>query len=255
MLTLLSPSKTIDFKSIDAKIDYTQPEYLQQSLYLIRQAKQWSIDDIATLMGISRALAENTFLNFQSFTMNSENAISKPAVFAYNGDAYQGLDSSSLTHENLFYMQNHLRIFSGLYGVLKPFDLIQPYRLEMGVKFKVPNAKNLYLFWEDLVTQSIRMQLNTLQTNVIINLSSVEYFKTLNLETLGATIITPAFYNYRNGEYKMISFWAKKARGLMTRFIMQNQVSNPADLMGFDDGYYYEKALSTPNKPVFVSER
>jgi len=255
MLTLLSPAKTMNFDPIEKKMDYSNPEFIQQSLYLIRQAKQWTIADISSIMGISRNLADNVFLNFQNFTHNIEKSISKPAAFAYNGDAYQGLDSNSLSDETVTYMQNHLRIFSGLYGVLKPLDLIQPYRLEMGVKFNVPNAKNLYSFWEDLVTQSIRTQLITLQTNVIINLASVEYFKTVNISALGATIITPTFYNYRNGEYKMISFWAKKARGKMTRFIMQNQLTNPNDLMGFDDGYYFEKSLSKPNKPVFVSEK
>jgi uncharacterized protein len=254
MLALLSPSKTIDFSSLQHPIVHTEPEFGQQSLYIARQAKQWSVEEISQLMGISNALAHKTFEYNQTFTSNVDKALLKQALFAFNGDAYQGLDALSLSDGTVLYTQDHLRILSGMYGVLRPLDLIQPHRMEMGLKFKIGDSLDLYHFWGDVITQSIQKQLEEIDSDVIVNLASVEYSKALNFKKIGARVITPTFVNHRNGEYRMISFWAKKARGKMTRFIMEHQLENPDDLMGFDHGYYYDKSLSKPDKPVFVSE-
>jgi cytoplasmic iron level regulating protein YaaA (DUF328/UPF0246 family) len=255
MLTLLSPAKTMDFSPTSLPIQSTAPEFIQQSLYLIRQAKQWSAEDISKIMGISKPLGQLNFERFQSFSTLSTEKNSKPAILAYNGDAYQGLNAKNMSLQALEYSQEHLRIFSGLYGILRPFDLIQPYRLEMGVKLKAGNAPDLYHFWQDIVTQSIEDQLNALHTDIIINLASVEYFKTLDLKKLDVRVITPSFYSMSNGKYKMVSFWAKKARGMMTRFIMNHEISNPDDLMGFDEKYCYKQSAgsSIEDKPLFIS--
>lgn len=255
MLTILSPAKTMNFYPFVSPLTETTPEFIQQTLYIIRQVKQWSVEDISKIMGISKPLAQLNFERFQTFSTISTEKNSKPAIFAYNGDAYQGLDAKSMSLQALEYSQEHLRIFSGLYGLLTPSDLIQPYRLEMGIKLKVASAKDLYHFWQEIVTQSIEDQLNKLNTDIIVNLASVEYFKTLDLNKLKIRVITPSFFNHSNDKYMMVSFWAKKARGKMTRFIMENQIQNPNDLRGFDDGYYY-KGTSTDieDKPLFISE-
>ena len=254
MLVLLSPAKTIDFTIKESILESTIPDFIQQSLFIVRQAKQWSVGDISKLMGVSENIAQLNFNRFQSFSANFTEENSKQALFLYNGDAYQGLSANTMSNETLLYTQEHLRIFSGLYGILRPFDLIQPYRLEMGIKFKVGNSRDLYHFWSEILTQNIENQLNDLNTDVIVNLASVEYFKVLDLSKLGVRIITPSFYNHRNGKYQMISFWAKKARGMMTRFIMENQIENPEYLEGFDMGYFYDKDQSKIDRPVFISE-
>lgn len=255
MLTLLSPAKTMDFSPSNLPIQSTTPEFIQQSLYLIRQAKQWSAEDISKIMGISKLLGELNFERFQSFSTLTTEKNSKPAILAYNGDAYQGLDAKNMSLKALEYSQEHLRIFSGLYGILRPFDLIQPYRLEMGIKLRAGNAPDLYQFWQDIVTQSIENQLNILKTDLIVNLASLEYYKTLDLKKLGVRVITPSFYSMQNGKYKIVSFWTKKARGMMTRFIMDHEISNPDDLMGFDEKYCYKQsgASSMEDKPLFIS--
>ncbi len=254
MLAILSPSKTIDFSSNQPVSIQTNPEFSQQSLYIARLAKQWSIEEISKLMNISNSLAQKVFEYNQTHTSNANKALLKQALFAFNGDAYQGLDATSMNETSIIYTQDHLRILSGMYGVLRPLDTIQPHRMEMGLKFKVGDSQDLYHFWGDVATQSIQNQLAETNSNIIVNLASIEYSKTLNFKKIGARVIIPTFVNHRNGEYKMISFWAKKARGIMTRFIMEHQLKNPDDIIGFDNGYYYEKSLSKPDKPVFVSE-
>ena len=255
MLAILSPSKTIDFSPFENQFSHTTPEFTQQSLYIIRQAKQWNVNDISKIMGISNSLSTKVFDYFQNHTAKMEKAILKHALFVFNGDAYQGMDAMSMNEDVVEYTQNHLRIIDGLYGVLRPLDLIQPHRMEMGLKFKVGNSQDLYHFWSDVITQSLRSQLDIIKSNVVVNLASVEYSKAIDFKMLGAEVITPSFLNYRNGEYKMVSFWAKKARGMMTRFIMEHKITDPTDLMGFDQEYYYEKSLSKPEKPVFVSQK
>jgi hypothetical protein len=254
MLVLLSPSKTMNFTYKGNPLEASTPEFFQQSLFLIRQAKQWSVPDICKLMKVSNNLAQISFDQFQSFSALNTLQNSEQAIFAYNGDAYLGLDAKSLSIKTLNYSHQHLRILSGLYGVLKPFDLIQPHRLEMGLQFKLGDALDLYHFWSEIITQNIENQLNELNTDVIVNLASKEYSKVIDFNKIKARVITPSFYNQRNGKYKMVSFWVKKARGMMTRFIMENKIENPDEIIGFDSGYYYEKTLSKTDKPVFISE-
>ena len=246
----------MDFTPIDLPIQGTTPEFIQQTLYLIRQAKQWSVEDISKIMGVSKSLSQLNFERFQSFSSITSDKNSKPAIFAYNGDAYQGLDAKSMSLKTLQYSNKHLRIFSGLYGILQPFDLIQPYRFEMGIQFKAGHSPDLYHFWQEIVTQSIENQLNILDTDIIVNLASAEYSKTIDFRKMKVRVITPSFYNLNNGKYKTVSFWIKKARGMMTRFIMNHEIINPDDLMGFDEKYCYKQTggSAIEDKPLFISE-
>ena len=255
MLVLLSPSKTMDFSPYDSRFDKQFPEFIQQTLFIARQAKQWREDEISKIMSVSKPLASQAFDYFQNFNFNVDKANQKQALFAFNGDAYQGMNAKTMSSEVVDYTNQHLLILSGLYGVLRPLDLIQAHRFEMGLKVKIGDSTDLYHFWSDVITQFIRKQLDDLKTDVIVNLASVEYSKVVDFKSLGARVITPSFYNYRNGEYKMVSFWAKRARGMMTRFIMENRIENPDDLIAFDQEYYYEESLSKLNNPIFVSHK
>ena len=227
----------------------TGPEFLEQSKKLIDKVRRFSKAELMEFMEISENLAE---LNRQRFSTWSppfslENA--KQAVFAFTGDVYEGLDAPSLKNRDLDYAQNHLRILSGLYGLLKPLDLIQPYRLEMGRPLETPGAKNLYAFWQPTITD----RLNQMPGDVLINLASNEYFKAIDKKLLNKQVVTPAFKEKKNGQFKMISFFAKKARGSMARHIICNRIAHVDELKGFaEDGYAFNPELSKPLAPVFT---
>jgi len=253
MLTVISPAKSLDFETATPSCKTTKPRFLKQSQQLIDQIKKLAPQDIASLMKLSDKLAVLNFDRFQAFKTPFTKANARPSVFAFKGDVYQGLDAYSLSSDELIFAQDHLRILSGLYGVLRPLDLIQAYRLEMGTKFENTTGKNLYEFWGDILNQSIKKELDKSDSQVLVNLASNEYFKAVKAKELSHQIITPIFKDYKNGQYKIISFYAKKARGLMSRYIIQNKIDQPEGLKRFDlAGYQLDKKLSGDTELVFT---
>ncbi len=256
MLIVISPAKSLDFKTQPLFPDYSVPEFLPESEKLIGRLKTLSPKKISILMGISNELGELNFKRFQEWHLPFTPENAKQAIFAFNGDVYQGIDAGNLSKENLERAQVHLRILSGLYGVLKPLDLMQPYRLEMGTKLKYYKSKDLYAFWNKLITKNINEAVARSGSKILINLASNEYFKSIDRKKLRAVLVTPEFKEYKDGKYTMISFFAKRARGLMTRFILENNIFDPTDLLAFDsEGYLFNSRLSKPGNPVFTREQ
>ena len=253
MLIVISPAKTLDFETPPGAPAFTMPDFLDDSAELIDELRSYEPYQLSDLMGISPKLADlnsNRYHNW-SLPFTADNA--KQSVLAFKGDVYSGLGADSLSEEDLHYAQQHLRILSGLYGVLKPLDLMQPYRLEMGTKLKTRRGADLYEFWNDRINSALNSELAGQDSPVLVNLASNEYFKSVQPEKLAARIITPGFKEERGGEYKFISFSAKKARGLMSRHIIRNRLSDPEDLRGFDlEGYRYNADLSGADRPVFT---
>ena len=255
MITVISPAKSLDFESPLKTKQKSQPKFLDQSQQLIEELKGLAPQDIAELMKLSDKLAVLNFDRFQQFSTPFDLNNARQAILAFKGDVYQGLDADSFSGDDFKYAQKHLRILSGLYGVLKPLDLIQPYRLEMGTRFENSKGKNLYEFWDMTLNQHIQSELKKHDNPVLINLASNEYFKALKAKQLPVRIITPTFKDWKNGQYKMISFFAKRARGLMSRFIIQNQIDSPEALKDFNlDGYYFDKKSSTEDDLVFLRD-
>ena len=253
MLIVISPSKTLDFEKPVNQLFSTQPEFVKEASILIKPLRKLGVDQLMNLMDISAKLAQ---LNQERFYLwrpefTTENA--RQALFAFRGDVYTGLDADTLNTSELNLAQEKLRILSGLYGVIRPLDLIRPYRLEMGTTLAVGKNKNLYEFWQKKITARIREDLNKNNSNLLINLASVEYFKAVDQKKLKAEIVTPEFREGKNGTYKMVSFFAKKARGMMTRFILQNGIEEEEHLRAFDsEGYCYNSHLSEKGRPVFT---
>jgi len=254
MLIILSPTKTIDIQAKSAISNFTLPEHTGKSKILVDKLKEKTVRELAELMNISPKLALLNFERFQQWSTNFTRKNSLQAIFAYKGEVFHGLDAQTLTAPDISYAQKHLVILSGLYGTLKPLDMIQPYRLEMGLRWELPGFKNLYDFWKETITNSIKKAIVKQGDNVLVNLASNEYFKSINVKNLNAEIITPEFKEYKNGSYKTVTIYTKKARGLMTRFIITNRIGNPGNLKLFDyDGYYYNDRLTeNENNPVFT---
>ena len=253
MLIVISPAKLLDFQTPPVTKEYTTPEFLDQSEKLVAGLQKMSAKELSELMGISHDLGNLNFERFQTWHLPFTPENAKQAVLAFNGEVYAGLDAPGLSAETLRLSQKKLRILSGLYGVLKPLDLMQPYRLEMGTKFGIDHAKNLYEFWGDAITKKINRAVEESGSKILVNLASAEYYKSIRPKQLSAEIITPVFKDMKNGEYKMISFYAKKARGLMTRFILENRIENARDIQAFDaEGYVYNPRLSAPGNPAFT---
>ncbi|MEP0201039.1 MAG: peroxide stress protein YaaA [Halioglobus sp.] len=255
MLTVISPAKTLDYETPPTTRRTTQPQYLEKAARLVDDARELSPDDIRKLMGVSQNIAELNharFMNWgQPFTLDN----AKQAILAFKGDVYTGLEADTLSDEQLRFAQQHLRILSGLYGLLRPLDLMQPYRLEMGLKFKNEGGKNLYEFWGDDITTALNAQLKKSRSNVLVNLASNEYFKSVHATALDADVITPVFKDLKNGKYKIISFFAKKARGQMARFIVEDGLTDVAGLRRFKTGgYRYSKANSSAKEMVFTRD-
>jgi len=256
MLIVISPAKSLDFKTPSGISNFTIPELLGESEKLVGRLKTMSPKKLSELMGISKDLGELNFQRFQSWQLPFTPENAKQAILAFSGDVYQGLNATTLTIEQLELAQNKLRILSGLYGVLKPLDLIQPYRLEMGTKLKYYKSKDLYTFWNPLITKKINEAVSESGSKILINLASNEYFKSIDRKKLKADIVTPDFKEFKNGNYTMISFFAKRARGLMSRFIIENNITHPSDLLAFEsEGYTYNVRLSKPGNPVFTREQ
>ncbi len=256
MLTVLSPAKTLDFETPAPVKPTTQPELLDSSEKLVDILSTKSPHDLQQLMGISDALAELNVERFHQWNrpFTTENA--KAALLAFKGDVYVGLDAPSLSKGDLDFAQDHLRILSGLYGVLRPLDLMQPYRLEMGIKLDNPEGSNLYHFWGEQITEKLNESLAKSGSSTLLNLASNEYFKSVKKKTLDGDIISPAFKDWKNGQYKMISFFAKKARGTMAAWVIKERINDAADLKAFDlDGYVYNPELSDEATPVFTRKQ
>jgi hypothetical protein len=228
------------------------PEFVAESAKLISDLKKLSPQQVAQLMGLSDQLAALNVGRYRDWSSKFTTANSKPAIYAFDGDVYDGFDVKSLNAKALNFAQDHVRILSGLYGALRPLDLMQAYRLEMGTSFKNARGKDLYAFWGSRVTDSLKKALTKDKKPVLLNLASEEYFKVLQPKELGCPVIAPVFQDAKDGKYKIISFYAKRARGLMARYVVENRMSDPADLKGFNlDGYRYYAADSKVDKPVF----
>jgi cytoplasmic iron level regulating protein YaaA (DUF328/UPF0246 family) len=253
MIIVLSPAKTLDYE-FDATGSHSVPAFLSQSSKLIKQLKNKEPKDIASLMGLSDKLATLNYDRYQSWTAAKKvSNDSKQSMLVFKGDVYQGLQAEDLTKSEMNFAQKHIRILSGLYGILRPQDLMKPYRLEMGTKLETENGKNLYEFWGNKIQKNVLNELKDQKSDLLINLASNEYFSVLGKLPEDINTISPTFKDYKNGKYKIISFYAKKARGLMARWIIQNKVKDFEDLVKFNvDGYKFSKGESTASTPVFL---
>ncbi|WP_404397331.1 peroxide stress protein YaaA [Idiomarina loihiensis] len=252
MLAVVSPAKNLDYESDLPELNVTQPRLLDNAEELVEVCRQLSPQQLGSLMKISDKLAGLNAARFEQWQrpFNEDNA--RPAMYAFNGDVYTGLDAASLNSEAIDTAQKQLRILSGLYGVLRPLDLMQPYRLEMGSKLDNPKGKNLYEYWGDTITQMLNDDLAELGSSTLVNLASNEYFSAVKPKALNADIITPVFKDEKNGQYKVISFYAKKARGLMARFTLNQKPKSVSDLKEFDaNGYSFNEAMSSDKQLVF----
>jgi len=252
MLYLLSPAKSLDYETPAGDVPHTLPQFLPQSAELIEVLRPQSPQQIAELMDLSDALSALNVARYEAWSPQFTAKNSKQAILAFNGDVYDGLDAKSLSSADLGWAQQHVCILSGLYGVLRPLDRMQPYRLEMGTALANPKGKNLYAFWGAQIAEHLNEKLAKETTPVIVNLASQEYFKVVDLKALKARVIECVFEDYKGGKYKIISFFAKRARGLMARYATLNQVNHPDGLRAFNlDGYAYAADASSPDRLVF----
>lgn len=256
MLIVISPAKTLDYESAPKTKTFTTPDYLKQSQQLINRLRNFSSLDISDLMKVSAKIAGLNFDRYESWKKPFTLKNAKQSILAFKGDVYTGLDAESFKADDFKFAQNHLRVLSGLYGLLRPLDLMQPYRLEMSTRLKTDSGKNLYEFWGSEITEGLNKQLKKIKSDYLINLASNEYFKAVKPKELNAEIITPAFKEFKNGDYKMIGIYAKKARGMLSRYIIQNKLSSPEELKSFnEDGYRFNKTLSKGNDFVFTRKQ
>jgi cytoplasmic iron level regulating protein YaaA (DUF328/UPF0246 family) len=252
MLSLLSPAKSLDYDTPWEGLPHTQAQFIPQSAELVRLLRTQKASDLSELMNISPALADLNVARYKAWSKTFTTRNAKPAVLAFNGDVYDGLDAKSLSLQQLQWAQEHVAILSGLYGVLRPLDLMQPYRLEMGTALTNPKGANLYRFWGAGIAQHLDQRLSTEANPVIVNLASQEYFKSVDRKVLKAHVIECVFEEERAGQYKVISFMAKRARGLMARYIIVKKIKSPAGLQKFNaEGYAFAPAVSTPERLVF----
>jgi hypothetical protein len=249
MIAIISPAKSLNFE-LNAPTDIsTSPLFLKEADYLAGKLSKLNSSKLGALLEISPKLAHLNAERYASW----KTATSKQAIYAYNGDVYDGMEAKTFSSQEIEFAQNHLRIISGLYGLLKPLDLIKPYRIDMGTAFRTPKGENLYKYWGDKITDQLKKNLKESGSNILINLASQEYFAAVNTKKLKVRIITPTFKDRSNDKYAMISFFAKKARGMMSRFIIQNGITDPEMLVGFDSGgYNFNHELSKVNNWVFT---
>ena len=255
MIVVISPAKTLDFEEKNSNLPMSEPRFLEKSQEIIDEIKNYDSYSLEKLMKISTKLATLNRDRYQVWTPSLDTA--KQCILAFKGDVYRGLDEGSLTDSELFYANEHLRILSGLYGVLRPFDGINEYRLEMGTKLKVNDLKDLYEFWDRTLEESLIEELKNHKNKTIVNLASNEYFKSVEglMKSDKVNVITPIFKELRGDEYKIISFNAKKARGIMTRYIIQNEIEDIEDIKKLDvDGYLFNEEMSTDKELVFIRE-
>lgn len=253
MIILLSPSKTLNFTDPSNIAKSTQPIFMKEAKTLVNSLKKLSKNDLMSAMSISYKLAETNYIRFRQWNADHDPGNALPAFSAYNGDVYEGLKAWELTSDKIEFAAKHVRIISGLYGIIRPTDLIMPYRLEMSTPIKSKNADTLYEFWGDKITKHLASELKQSNNKVIVNLASAEYSKAVNLPIKGAKLITPFFKEFRNGEYKFITLSGKKARGLMTRYIIDNEINEVEELKLFNyEGYSYNDTQSKDTHWVFT---
>ncbi len=251
MIILLSPAKSLNYDKVDAP--RTQPRFKEDTMELVSIMKGKKAGDLRKLMSISEKLADLNVQRFQDFEKSHNVRNSKQAIFAFTGDVYQGLEAETFSDEDIAFAQDHVRMLSGLYGLLRPLDVMQPYRLEMGTKLKTDKGKNLYEFWGSSIASLIAKDLKKIKSDVIINLASQEYFKAVDTDTIDADIYDIHFKEYRGDDLKFISFNAKKARGYMTQYIVKNKITTPGDLKAFDlEGYSFAPDLSEEKSFFFI---
>jgi uncharacterized protein len=254
MIIVLSPAKSLDYETPPHVKKHTIPDFVDDAAELIGGLRRLSPQQIATLMSISDPLAQLNFQRYAEWTPEFGTHNAKQAVLAFNGDVYEGFDAKTLSAADLDYAQKHVRVLSGLYGLLRPLDLLQPYRLEMGTRFANARGKDLYAFWGERITHALNAQLkkNASASQVLVNCASGEYFKSVKPKLLNATVITPVFEDWKGGRYKVISFHAKRARGLMARYAVENRLGTPEALQGFDaEGYAFDAKASNDSTYVF----
>lgn len=256
MIALLSPAKSLDFTIDEPVKDSSTPALLEDARYLIGKLQKVGPVKIKKMMSISSDLANLNYDRFQNWTGDEDQNRTKSALLAFRGDVYRGMGADDFDEKDLQFAQQHLRILSGLYGLLRPLDRIEPYRLEMGCSFKVTSAKNnLYKYWDDRITDEINSSLAESGNKVVLNLASAEYFKAVNVKAIKGELVDAIFMDEKGGEYKVVMTWAKLARGMMARHIVQNRINDLEELKGFNsDGYVYNDALSEPGKMIFTRD-
>ncbi len=254
MITILSPAKSLDFETQSPhEFAYTAPAFRKESETLIATLREKSPEELGNLMNLSENLAMLNYQRYQQWQYPTDESQARPAILAFKGDVYQGLQAETFTKEQMDFAQTHLRILSGLHGLLAPLDLILPYRLEMGTKLLVDKQKNLYGFWDTKIQEKLKELLGQHKNAVLVNLASNEYAKAAKLASLGHRVITPVFKERKGDKLQIVSFYAKKARGLMAAFIVKHGIDDPEALKAFDtEGYLFEPALSKENEWFFV---
>ncbi|MEZ5341077.1 MAG: peroxide stress protein YaaA [Acidimicrobiales bacterium] len=253
MLAVVSPAKSLDFESKLKTRKFTEPRFVERSAELIDVLRSKSPDDIASLMSLSPALAELNADRYQDWEPTFARRVARPAILAFNGDVYIGMDTDRFSERDFTEAQKRIRILSGLHGLLRPLDMIRPYRLEMGTQLETPVGKNLYEFWGDEITQALNDDLAARKSTTLINLASNEYFAAVKKNQVNAKIVSPVFLDEKAGEAKVISFFAKRARGAMAAWIVLNRIKSARALRNFDElGYRYDPARSTAKSPTFV---
>jgi cytoplasmic iron level regulating protein YaaA (DUF328/UPF0246 family) len=253
MKIILSPSKRLNFNKKIISKKFTQPHFGEEAKQLVENLRQYSPARLQKLMDVNPKIAQENFERFQQWAWPFTPGNAQQAMFVFMGDVYNGLKAETLSMKAINYAQEHLYILSGLYGILHPLDLIQPYRLEMGTALKMGKKKNLYEFWDNKIANYIKKEMDAKNENVLINLASNEYFNVIDNGILKAKIITPNFLDYKNGKYRFLTVFGKKARGMMARFILEKQIEDPQEIKLFDsDGYYYNDNLSEGDNWVFT---
>lgn len=251
MIAIVSPAKTLDFET-RVNFDKSLPRFQKRAMELMEVLRKKSTNEVKKLMNISDNLAEINVERYQNFTKKKGPKHAKQAMFAFRGDVYQGLEADKFTEEDIRFAQGHFRMLSGLYGVLRPLDLIQPYRLEMGTRLEVNGSKNLYGFWGGTIAEMLNKDLEAQGDNILVNLASKEYFKAVNTDKLKGKVVEVEFKDFKSGKYKVIAFYAKKARGMMARYMIKNKLKTITGLKGFDyGGYAFDESGSTDNLLAF----
>jgi uncharacterized protein len=252
MIAVVSPAKTLDFDTPSITSEKSIARLFDRSKPILEVLKSKTPEDLMQLMDISEDLAMLNAKRYKNFKTRHTDQNSKQAMFAFKGDVYLGLDANSFDTSEIEYAQQHFRMLSGLYGVLRPLDMIQPYRLEMGTSLMVEECKNLYQYWGDVIGKTLNQDLTKQGDKILVNLASIEYFKAVDKKKIKGKIIDVEFKDFKNGDYKIISFFAKKARGMMARYMIKNRISTINDLKGFDyDGYYFDAQNSTETELAF----
>lgn len=253
MIIILSPAKTLKMeKALNTNL-YTQPIFIKEASSLIKELIKYSPPEMESLMKVTSKLAEQNFVRHIRWKEEHDLSNGKQALLAYDGAVYQGISVGDLSNQQLTFASDHLRILSGLYGVLRPLDLIQPYRLEMGTKLKNRQGNNLYKFWKHKLTSYLKKEFQKQNDNILIDLASKEYSSVIDMSKINAKVITPVFKDYKNGTHKVITIYTKRARGLMSRFIIENKITLPSELKEFnEEGYCYNKHLSSDAELVYT---